>query len=182
MNTFNVPTREEVTENNQAIFDNLQKALGFVPNLYATMAHSKTALGAFLQFSDTKLSLSAKEKEVIDLAVSQVNACKYCQSAHTATSKLKGFTDEQILELRQGKASWDAKYNALAVLAKEVAENGGKASEVSKEAFFNAGYTKENLVDLTLAYAMITVTNTLHNLTEVAIDFPLAQELETANV
>ena len=36
MKTFNVPTRENVSENNQAIFDNLNKALGFVPNLYAT--------------------------------------------------------------------------------------------------------------------------------------------------
>ncbi len=35
---FNVPTREEVAPLNQAIFDNLTKALGFVPNLYATMA------------------------------------------------------------------------------------------------------------------------------------------------
>ena len=33
MSTFNVPTREEVSEKNQGIFDNLEKALGFVPNL-----------------------------------------------------------------------------------------------------------------------------------------------------
>jgi hypothetical protein len=35
MTTFTVPTRSEVSENNQVIFDNLQKSLGFVPNLYA---------------------------------------------------------------------------------------------------------------------------------------------------
>ena len=39
--TFSVPTREQVSTNNQVIFDNLQKALGFVPNLYATIAYSK---------------------------------------------------------------------------------------------------------------------------------------------
>ena len=33
--TFTVPTRDEVSTNNQGIFDNLQKGLGFVPNLYA---------------------------------------------------------------------------------------------------------------------------------------------------
>ena len=32
MKTFTVPTREQVAPANQAIFDNLQKALGFVPN------------------------------------------------------------------------------------------------------------------------------------------------------
>ena len=36
MSTFNVPKREEVTRNNQDIFDNLEKAVGFVPNLFAT--------------------------------------------------------------------------------------------------------------------------------------------------
>ena len=41
MITFNVPTREEVAPTNQTIFDNLNKALGFVPNLYATIAYSK---------------------------------------------------------------------------------------------------------------------------------------------
>lgn len=150
MNTFNVPNREEVSENNQAIFDNLKNAVGFVPNLYAAMAHSETALGDYLQFSNVKTSLSGKEKEVLDLAVSEINGCRYCQSAHTAISKSKGFTDEQILELRQGQASWDSKLNALAVISKEIAETRGKVSENTKEAFYNAGYSKGNLVDLTI--------------------------------
>lgn len=182
MSAFNVPTREEVSENNQAIFDNLNKALGFVPNIYAAMAHSKTALGDFLQFSNAKTSLTAIEKEVIDLSVSQVNGCRYCQSAHTAISKMKGITDEQILELRQGKASWDTKLNALAALSKEIAETKGQVSNSTKDAFYNAGYTKENLVDLTLAVGVITVTNTLHNLTHIAIDFPIVQDLAAAAV
>jgi hypothetical protein len=33
MKKFNVPTRDEVGHINQAIFDKLNKALGFVPNL-----------------------------------------------------------------------------------------------------------------------------------------------------
>jgi alkylhydroperoxidase family enzyme len=44
-------------------------------------------------------------------------------------------------------------------------------------AFHAAGYTKENLVDLIMAIGIITVTNLLHNVTEVPIDFPLAAEL-----
>ncbi|MEP1223696.1 carboxymuconolactone decarboxylase family protein, partial [Maribacter dokdonensis] len=107
MSTFNVPTREEVSEKNQGIFDNLEKALGFVPNLYATYANSDTALENYLNFANAKTSLSAKEKEVVNLAVSQVNKCIYCLSAQTAIGKMNGFTDEQILELRAGKASFD---------------------------------------------------------------------------
>ena len=43
--TFNVPTRDEVSADNQAIFDNLKKGVGFVPNLYAAYAYNDTALG-----------------------------------------------------------------------------------------------------------------------------------------
>jgi alkylhydroperoxidase family enzyme len=44
-------------------------------------------------------------------------------------------------------------------------------------AFHAAGYTKENLVDLIVVIGIITVTNLLHNVTEVPIDFPTAVEL-----
>jgi hypothetical protein len=40
MSSFAVPTREDVSPQNQALFDNLKGALGFVPNLYATIAYS----------------------------------------------------------------------------------------------------------------------------------------------
>lgn len=179
MSKFNVPTREEVSSNNQAIFDNLQKGLGFVPNLYAAFAHSENALGSFLAFSGSATSFSKKEKEVIDLAISQVNECRYCQSAHTAIAKMNGFTDAQALELRQGRATFDPKLDALAKISRALAETSGKVSNEVKENFFNAGYTKENLVDLVTAAGAITVTNFLHNLTDVAIDFPVAPELET---
>lgn len=63
MKTFNVPTREEVSPANQVLFDNLKKGIGKVPNLYATMAHSENALGAYLTLQSGKTSLKAKEKK-----------------------------------------------------------------------------------------------------------------------
>jgi AhpD family alkylhydroperoxidase len=56
--------------------------------------------------------IKQQRKEVVNLAVSQLNGCKYCQAAHTATGKMNGFTDDQIIELRKG--SWDSKTNVLA--------------------------------------------------------------------
>jgi len=178
MKTFNVPTREEVSESNQAIFDNLQKAVGFVPNLYAAMAHSETALGNYLQFQQGKISLSNKEKEAINLVVSQGNSCVYCQSAHTAIGKMNGFTDDQILELRAGGASFNSKLDALVKLASEINLNRGRVAETTLENFYNAGYTQGNLVDVVMVIGDKVVMNYLHNLTQIPVDFPLAQELE----
>ena len=125
MPTFSVPTRDQVTPDNQALFDNLKKMVGFVPNLYATFALSPTALGTYLALQNAKSSLSAKEREVINLVVSQVNECEYCLSAHTAVGKMVGFTDAQILEIRRGHATFDPKLDALARYVKEVTEKRG---------------------------------------------------------
>lgn len=173
MTTFTVPTREEVSGNNQAIFDNLNKALGFVPNLYATIAYSKNGLEKFLAYQNAITSLSNKEKEAVNLIVSQVNGCIYCQSAHLVLGNMNGFTDEQLTEIRHGKSS-DSKLNALVTLAADITKNRGNASETNVDAFFAAGYSKENLVDLVLQVSDKTAMNYLHNLTKIPVDFPLA--------
>jgi uncharacterized peroxidase-related enzyme len=178
MSTFNVPKREEVSEKNQAIFDNLEKAVGFVPNLFATYAHSENALENYLNLSNAKTSLNAKQKEVVNLAVSEVNACVYCLSAHTAVGKMNGFTDAEILELRDGKASFDSKLNALAGLAKNLTETRGAANDAVVENFFSEGWTKENLIDTIVLVGDKTISNYLHKTTKVPVDFPVAQALE----
>jgi len=180
MKTFNVPTIEEVNETHQGIFNDLNNKLGFVPNIFATMAHSDTALQNYMNFSGAKTSLSAKEKEVVNLAVSQVNNCKYCLSAHTAIGKMNGFTEDQILELRDGNASFNTKLDALAKLAKNVTENRGNTDPTILENFFEAGYTKGNLVDTIALVGDKTIANYLHSTTKVPIDFPEAKALEVA--
>lgn len=177
MRSFDVPTRDDVTEQNQQIFDDLESKVGFVPNIYATYAYSKNAPARYLAFANGKTSLNNKEKEVINLAVSQANGCSYCQAAHTAIGKMNGFSEEQTIELRQGRASFNDKFDALAKLAKAITENRGKISDNLLENFFNAGYTKENLVDVILGIGDKTTTNLLHNVTDVPVDFPEAPEL-----
>ncbi|WP_343488272.1 carboxymuconolactone decarboxylase family protein [Allomuricauda sp. d1] len=178
MSTFNVPKKEEVSSNNQALFDNLEKAVGFVPNLFATYAHSENALANYLALSNAKTSLKTKEKEVVNLAVSEVNNCLYCLSAHTAISKMNGFTEDQILELRAGRASFDNKLDALARLAKNITENRGKTDTTVLDNFFDAGWTKENLIDTIVLVGDKTISNYINNTTEVSVDFPVAQPLE----
>ena len=177
MTNFTVPTRGEVSENNQAIFDNLQKGLGFVPNLYAYYAKNETALGDYLALQNRKSTLKAKEREVINLVTSQINGCRYCQSAHTVLGKMNGFTDEQVIELRKGSASFDTKLNALVKFTASVVENRGRATVESKDAFFEAGYTEANLIDVVIAVGDKTISNYIHNVVDFPIDFPIAPYL-----
>lgn len=177
MTNFNVPTRGEVSSNNQEIFDNLKKGLGTVPNLYAVMAHSDTALGNYLAFQNAKTTFNNKEKQAINLIVSQVNECAYCQAAHTVLGKMNGFTEEQTIEIRKGSTAFDAKLNALVVLAKEVTIKKEFVDGASLENFFNAGYTKGQAVELVMLVAEKIAMNYLHAVTKVAIDFPAAKAI-----
>jgi AhpD family alkylhydroperoxidase len=173
---FNVPTREQVAPANQAIFDNLNKALGFVPNLYATIAYSTNGLTRFLAYQNAKTTLTNKEKEAVNLIVSQVNGCVYCQSAHLVIGKMNGFTDEQLLGIRKGRSE-NVKLDSLVKLAANITKNRGNANDETVQTFFSQGYTKENLVDLILQISDKTAMNYLHNLTQVPVDFPVAAAL-----
>ena len=143
MTAFSVPARDEVTPENQALFDNLKKALGFVPNL----------------------------------VVSQVNTCEYCLAAHTAVGKMLGFTETQIVEIRRGRASFDTRLDALARFVREVAEERGHVSAQVTDAFLGAGWTQANLVDVIMIVGDKTISNYLHSVTKIPVDFPAAKKL-----
>jgi AhpD family alkylhydroperoxidase len=177
MKTFTIPTAATVSPANQAIFEQLKKGLGMVPNLYATFAHSENALGNYLTLQNGKSSLNAKEREVINLVVSQVNECAYCLAAHTALGGMVGFKPEQIIEIRKGGAAFDPKLDALAKLVKSAAENRGHAAPALIDAFFAAGYTEGNLVDTVVVIGDKIITNYLHALSQVPVDFPAAPAL-----
>jgi AhpD family alkylhydroperoxidase len=181
MKKFTVPLREEVARVNQDIFDSLDKALGFVPNLYAVIGYSANGLARYMAYQNAKTTLNNKEKEGVNLVVSQVNGCVYCQSAHTVIGKMNGFTDDQLIDIRNGKAS-DAKLNSLVQLAESITKKRGNADAQLVDNFFAQGYTNENLVDLVLQVSDKTAMNYLHNLTKIPNDFPLAPSLETFSI
>lgn len=178
MHTFIIPTKAEVSETNQQIFDNLEKGLGMVPNLYAYFAKNETALADYLTLQNRKNTLSGKEREIINLVVSQVNQCEYCLAAHTAVAKLNGFTDSEIIEIRKACIIFNAKYAALATFVKETVVERGAATEAATEALFKNGYTEENLIDIMIIIGDKTVSNYLHKTTRLPIDFPPAVALE----
>ena len=169
--TFKVPTRDEVSPANQAIFDHMQGAFGKVPNLYATFALHENALEDYLSLQNRKTTLNPKEKEIINLVVSQINDCKYCTAAHTAVSKMYGFTDEEILAIRRVDIDFNEKYDALAKFVKETTISRGRASEKALEILFAVGYTTENLIDIIILIGDKVISNYLHNTTKIPVDW-----------
>ncbi|MBO9199627.1 MULTISPECIES: carboxymuconolactone decarboxylase family protein [Niastella] len=177
MHSFTVPGRDQVTPDNQAIFDTLQKNYGLIPNLFAVFAYSETALGDYLSFAGRKSSLSQKEKEVINLVVSQVNGCKYCLRGHTIAAKAAGFTADEIIEIRKAAITFNDRLNALGHFAKATVLQKGRPDEAVIDNFFDAGFTEANMIDALLTITAKTLTNYLHNITQVPIEWPEIPEV-----
>ena len=135
-----------------------------------------------IALQNRKSTLRVKEREVINLVTSQINGCRYCQSAHTVLGKMNGFTDEQVLEIRKGTATFDSKLDALAKFTASVVENRGRATEESKEAFFEAGYNESNMIDVIIVIGDKIISNYIHNLTGFEIDFPIADSIALSNL
>jgi uncharacterized peroxidase-related enzyme len=178
MKKITVPTRDQVSPESQLLFDVLQKRAGKVPNLYATMGHSAFALKGFMGLEETLNGgvFSAKEREAIALVVSEVNSCEYCLAGHTILAMKRGFTKEETHEIRRGQVA-DPRLNSIIQLAKAITETRGKSADEYLTAFYEAGFDEGAVMELIGLVMVRLFTNYVFALTNVPIDFPLAEPL-----
>ena len=179
MKTISVPEKEQLSFGAQSILESVEKKMGKIPNLYATIGYSSSALKSMLETEAALAhdsSFTAKEREAINLIVSQVNDCDYCLAAHTTLAKMRGFTEEDTLEIRKVSFS-EAKLDAAVKLAQSIANNKGNAGNMVLENFFNAGFDEKALIELTALVTLRSFTNYLFANTQIPVDFPLAQAI-----
>ena len=179
MKTIQVPATGQVSAASQSILEQVQKKMGQVPNLYATIGYSAQTLKGMLDFEATVAqgsSYTAREREAINLVVSQVNNCTYCLAAHTMLAQLKGFSKDETLDIRKGKAA-DSKLETVILLAQSIASNKGYAEANLLKNFFAAGYNESALIELIALISIRTLTNYVYAATQIPVDFPLAEPL-----
>lgn len=157
------------------LFAKIRKAIGKVPNAYATIgAQSPEALGAMLA-TDAVVSagtLSKAEIETVKLAVSEVAGCDYCVAAHTLAGKYAGLSPETMKAVRAGQPSGDAKRDALVQFVRVLVTTRGTVPEAAVGAIRAAGYTERQLVEIALAVSSITFTNLVNRINDTTVDFP----------
>lgn len=124
-------------------------------------------------------SLSPKAREVVSLVVSEVNSGQYCLAAHTIMGKVLGFSDDQLIEMRSGHASFDPCLEALVVLTRSIVVERGKPTQEALDDFFKAGWTEANLVDLIMLIGETTISNYLHGTTQIRLDLPAAPSIKS---
>ena len=154
----------------------VEKGLGMVPNLFATLANAPVALDGFLGLSKTlsRGRLTARQREIVALAVGQENECRYCVSAHTASSKGVGLDDASALRARKGDGS-DPFERALASFAKAIVRQRGHISDLELVSARKAGIDDGLVMEVVAHVALNTFTNYANEVADTEIDFPVVE-------
>ncbi len=172
MTDFTTHTIESAPEDSKAILQGAQDALQFVPNLYATMAEAPALLEGYTTLSGIfdKTSFSETERQVVLMTNNLLNGCAYCMSAHTALSKMGGVSDDVIDSLRAETPIADTKLEALRQFATVINQTRGWPDYDDLEAFLNAGYTQQHVLEVLIGTALKVMSNYANHIAVTDLD------------
>jgi AhpD family alkylhydroperoxidase len=157
------------------LLQSVEKKMGTVPNLVATMANSPAVAQAYLSFAQALAggSLPGRLREQIALTVGQANECDYCIAAHSYLG------EEEVLDARRGTANDDKAAVALS-FARRIVDNRGLVSDDHLEEVRRAGYTNGEIAEIVANVALNIFTNYFNHVAGTEIDFPAVSLVKVA--
>lgn len=183
---FTIYNADNAPEDAKPLLNAAKENFGFVPNLLGEFAEAPAVLEGYLKLNEIvgKTSFSPKEQQLAILAVSIENECHYCSAIHSTILKNQIKADESIVNaVRNGDPLPDAKLNALVTYTTKAVKSRGHVSDSDIEEFIDAGYTKQNVLEVNLIIALKTISNYTNHIADTPLDEafqPEKIEFETA--
>ena len=159
------------------ILQSVKNAYGFVPDLFSYMAEAPVTIKAYLDLLNAvdQSSLTAQQAQIIQLAISKENGCGFCETAHTAMAKMKNANRQSIEAVINGEEIADPKDRALVDLALNVVRNRGWVEDADLQAFFAAGFSHQQVLEVILCVTIKTLSNFSNHLTKPVANPELVQ-------
>lgn len=158
----------------------LEASKGKLLNIFGAMAHAPAVLNGFAALEGALVehgTLTGGQKQAIRLAVAGYQDCHYCQSAYTLAAKAAGLTEEQTVELRDGRASFDPALDALVRLAVEAFDRRGHVRDATWQQALDAGWRDDQLLEAFANVARTFLTSGFNHLVGTELDVPPAPGL-----
>ncbi|GAU82223.1 hypothetical protein BIWAKO_02127 [Bosea sp. BIWAKO-01] len=155
----------ELSAENQAYFAKCQEKLGFVPYVLLAYAHDDAKLTAFAAFyNDLMLGpsgLSKLEREMIAVAVSSVNRCYYCLTAHgAAVRQLSGDPVlGELMAMNYRAAALSPRHRSMLDFAVKLSETPYLVEEGDREALRAAGFGERDIWDIGAVASFFNMSN-----------------------
>ncbi|MBT5187560.1 MAG: carboxymuconolactone decarboxylase family protein [Kordiimonadaceae bacterium] len=172
MSLFKIHTAISAAPQLRLLFEEVEQNVSFVPNIFAVVAESEQALKAYEAMGRhlSSCPFTPSEKETIELVTSIENGCSYCVAGHSAFAAMQDVPDEIISSLRQNKPIDDPRLQALAEFTRKLIRSKGKISNRDFILFFDAGFTKAQMMDVVLGISLKTFTNYISNAVSLPLD------------
>ncbi|MBO0333643.1 peroxidase-related enzyme [Sneathiella sp. CAU 1612] len=160
-----VPAREELEEGTQKYFAVCEEKLGMVPNVLAAYSFDNAKLRAFSDmYGELMLGesgLTKLEREMIAVAVSSVNQCFYCLTAHgAAVRELSGDPIlGELMVMNYRAAELPAKQRAMLDFAYKLTKTPNEMEESDRQALRDAGWTDRDIWDISATVSFFNMSN-----------------------
>ncbi len=172
MSVFELHTIESAPEASKQMLTDSEKAYGFLPNLYRNMSEAPALLEGYLTLSKifNTTSFTETERQIVLMTNNRLNGCTYCMAAHTSLSQMGGVADDVIEALRAGTPIADARLEALRQFSIVINETRGYPTDAQISAFLEAGFTKQNLLEILVGTSLKVLSNYTNHLAHTPLD------------
>lgn len=171
---FAVHTVESAPESVDAELAFYTENFGFIPNLAGVMADSPALLKSYIATFQNLAqhgSLNMTEINVVALAVSRANECTYCIAGHTMVGNTILPTPADVLDsLRNDEKIADPKLEALRNFTLDIYEDHGQVAPSVLNDFIDAGYTRQQALDVVAVIGWKVMTNIAGDIANVELD------------
>ena len=165
---FPVPDEAELPERIQGLFGKAREALGFVPNVFRVWSYRPERLSAwfghFRLLHEPTEGLTAADREMVAVVVSQANGCLYCLVAHGAALREAWgdpvMADRITLDWRRADGLSE-RQRAICAFAEQLTLRPVENTQADLEALRAAGLSEHDAWDVIEVAAMYNFTNRL---------------------
>ena len=172
MAEFEIYSEENHPEKSADVIAKANKAYGFVPNLLGALSEAPAVAQAYMDLASAvgNSSLTLEERHVAWFTINTYHGCDYCMAAHTATAKRQKVADDVIEAARMDESYESPKLQALKTFVLEVLDDRGWVSGDKIDVFLEAGFTKQNVLEIILLIAHKTISNYSNHVVHTPLD------------
>lgn len=148
-------------EKSKPVLEQLRQTFGLIPNIAGAMANSPELIRAFAGLFRQVHAGTFSEAEIQALLLTNAvtNSCTWAVAFHTMLALDQGVAAADVDAIRARRAPPDERLAALSALARKLIETRGHVSEQDLAAFVEAGFKREQTLEILAVVAASTITN-----------------------
>jgi uncharacterized peroxidase-related enzyme len=155
----------ELDEDIQKYFDKCDEKLGMVPNVLRAYAFNQDKLRNFMNFYNELMlgesGLSKLEREMIAVAVSSVNQCFYCLTAHGAA--VRQYSGDpalgELMVMNYRVADLEPRHRAMLDFAVKMTERPHEMAEQDRQNLRDHGFSDADIFDIASVAGFFNMSN-----------------------